>query len=344
MFRARVTRVTRSRARCMSPSVRGRIPRWTTHRGRRAAAVIRAEVGRRHGRARRPTLTDPRLDAARRRHGAEPRRPRRPHASRVRVHPPDRTPDRRARPSATRPAARRCTSAVGPGRWPATSRPPARLGPAGRGARRRRWPSSSRCRLPADGLGFDLQVVDAPPGSRPGRRPVNLVVARRLRRRPHPRPPQLGGVRRARRPLLSPGGTYAANLADGGRARCAGSQLARGPRRLRHVVVRRCRTSCAGAGSATSCWSAAGARLPVDELARRRRPIPSPHVVEPGADLDRVHRGGPHRSPRPCRRPDAAAGGYLGGARTGRDSDLRRRPLARGAFADVVSLGALRRT
>ena len=197
-----------------------------------------------------------------RRHRAEPRRPRRPHASGVRVHPPDRHLLDALDPRRP-PRCASCTSAAGRGRWPATS-------PASRPARRSgswsstaRWSSWCGGRLPADGMGLDVQVVDARAGLAAEPPAGRRRAARRVRRRPHPRAPDLGGVRGGRRRVLAPGGCYAANLADGGRARLAPRRASPGgPRRPR----RRCsptsrssrhRTCCTAAGSATSCWSPA---------------------------------------------------------------------------------------
>ena len=268
------------------------------------------------------TPTGRRLDAADRRHRAEPRRPRRPDAPGVRVHPPDRPP---ARPAALAagPAARPAPRRRGVDAGPLRRGHPSRLGAAGRRARRRAGRAGA---APAarGRAGHRRQVADARAGlagSRAGS--VDCRAARRLCRRPHPRAPDLGGVptvvarvlrartvlrrerrrRRARAPRASrssQGAAPAAAFADV--AVVASPDVLHG-RRFGNVVLRR-----------------RPARLPVDELAARRRPTRSRHGSEPGDDFG-VHRGGPHRRDgRPVAAPPA---GLL------RDGPAQNAPLAR---------------
>ena len=125
----RVRRAAPSAARPGEDSSGGR--RSHSRTDRLTPAVVRAEVD--HGRAELVADADRPLglDAADRRHRAEPRRPRRPDAPGVRVPAADRatcsTRSTRRRP----PRCASCTSAAARGRCPATSPPPARARPSG---------------------------------------------------------------------------------------------------------------------------------------------------------------------------------------------------------------------
>ena len=171
-------------------------------------------------------------------------------------------------------------------------------------------------RLPADGMGIDVTVGDARAAlastgarlGRPGR-------ARRLRGRPHPRPPHVGAVRRARRAHAGAGG----HLRRERRRRRSSAHVrghpgGRGPRRLparrrRGPARRPARPPVRQPRAGGVVGTAAGRRPPPQH---RRRPVP--RALAGRARPRPVHRGGPHR-PHGRAVADAAAG-LLGAAPT----------------------------
>ena len=170
--------------------------------------------------------------------------------------------------------------------------PPSRRRAGHRGHGRRR---ARRARRNRPGLG------------RPGR-------ARRLRGRPNARAPHLGAVRRARRAHARPRGRLRRERRRRrSRARVRGFAGGRGPRRpSAHVAVRRpARRPARPPVRQPRAGRVGGTRLPLDDLRRYTASDPFPARVLAGADLDQVHRGGPHR---PDRRPLAGAAARVLGA------------------------------
>ena len=164
-------------------------------------------------------------------------------------------------------------------------------------------------RLPADGMGIDVTVGDARaalaatgPGS------VDLVVLdvfAGARTPAHLTSAQFAALV-AR--TLAPGGTYAANVADGGPALTfAGTQVAAARDAFRHVAVRGparrpARPPVRQPRAGGVVGAAAGRRPPPQH---RRRPVP--RALAGRARPRPVHRGGPHR-PHGRAVADAAAG------------------------------------
>src|SRR6478752_2441209 len=108
-------------------------------------------------------------------------------------------------------------------------------------------------RLPADGMGIDVKVSDA----------------------------------RAAR-TLAPGGTYAANVADGGPALAfAGSQVAAARAAFQHVAVVAPPDVLRGRRFGNLVLVASSTRLPIDDLRRFTASDPFPARVLAGSDLDR---------------------------------------------------------
>ena len=132
-----------------------------------------------------------------------------------------RSPARRAGPPAARAAARRCTSAAAPGRCPATWRRPARARCSASWSSTARW--STWCATGCPPTGWASTCASPTPGPALAEVPAGLVrrrAARRVRRRPDPGAPDLGGVpARASPGCCARAACYAANLADGAGAR-----------------------------------------------------------------------------------------------------------------------------
>ena len=144
-------------------------------------------------------------------------------------------------------------------------------------------------RLPADGMGIDVTVGDAraalastAPGS------VDLVVLdvfAGARTPAHLTSAQFAALV-AR--TLAPGGTYAANVADGGPALTfAGTQVAAARDAFRHVAVVAPPDVLRGRRFGNLVLVASSARLPVDDLRRSTAADPFPARVLAGRDLDR---------------------------------------------------------
>jgi spermidine synthase len=144
-------------------------------------------------------------------------------------------------------------------------------------------------RLPADGLGIAVTVADAraalaatAPGS------VDLVVLdvfAGARTPAHLASTQFAALV-AR--TLADGGTYAANVADGGPALAfAGSQVAAARAAFRHVAVVAPPDVLRGRRFGNLVLAASSARLPIDELRRHIAADPFPARVLAGRDLDR---------------------------------------------------------
>ena len=144
-------------------------------------------------------------------------------------------------------------------------------------------------RLPADGMGIDVTVGDARaalastgPGS------VDLVVLdvfAGARTPAHLTSAQFAALV-AR--TLAPGGTYAANVADGGPALTfAGTQVAAARDTFRHVAVVAPPDVLRGRRFGNLVLVASAAPLPVDDLRRHTASDPFPARVLAGADLDR---------------------------------------------------------
>lgn len=144
-------------------------------------------------------------------------------------------------------------------------------------------------RLPADGLGIEVHVADArtalaatAPGS------VDLVVLdvfSGARTPAHLTSAQFAAlVARS----LSPGGVYAANVADGGPALAfAGSQVAAARAAFRHVALAAPPDVLRGRRFGNLVLAASAAPLPVDDLGRQTAADPFPARVLAGSDLDR---------------------------------------------------------
>ena len=248
-----------------------------------------------------------------------PRRPRRPDAPGVRVRPADRPPARRR---STRRRPRRCAvlhlggGALTLPRYVAATRPGSRA--AGRRARRRAGRAGPPPACPPTGCGLDVRVADARGGARGQPRPaLRRRGARRLRRRPHPGAPDLGGVRAPRWPAgCGPAASTSRTSPTARAAHARHRSAARSPSpAARPRPPRRCsarprssrrRTCCTGAGSATSCWSPAAARAGRcrwPQVARRVAADPFPARVEPGAAFAAGGGGGHRRDGRPSPRP-----------------------------------------
>ena len=144
-------------------------------------------------------------------------------------------------------------------------------------------------RLPADGMGIDVKVSDAraaltttAPGS------VDLVVLdvfAGARTPAHLTSAQFAALV-AR--TLAPGGTYAANVADGGPALAfAGSQVAAARAAFQHVAVVAPPDVLRGRRFGNLVLVASSTRLPIDDLRRFTASDPFPARVLAGSDLDR---------------------------------------------------------
>ena len=186
-----------------------------------------------------------------------------------------------------------CISGAARGRCPGTSRPPA---PARRSVSWNstvRWSTWCAPGCPPTGWASMCTWPTPVPGSPRCRRARSTSGARRVRRRPDPRAPHLGGVPAAGRTGAAPGrvlrreprrrhGRPHVRPADPARLR---PRRPRPPRLCsRRWRSSRPRTCCTAAGSATSCSSpeAGTPELPLDEVARRVAADPFPARVEPG--------------------------------------------------------------
>ncbi|HEY6795422.1 MAG TPA: fused MFS/spermidine synthase, partial [Kineosporiaceae bacterium] len=144
-------------------------------------------------------------------------------------------------------------------------------------------------RLPADDMGIDVTVADAraaltatAPGS------VDMVVLdvfAGARTPAHLASAQFAALV-AR--TLAPGGTYAANVADGGPALAfASTQVAAARDAFRHVAVVAPPDVLRGRRFGNLVLVASSARLPVDDLRRSTAGDPFPARLLAGRDLDR---------------------------------------------------------
>jgi len=144
-------------------------------------------------------------------------------------------------------------------------------------------------RLPADGMGIDVTVGDARAAlAATAAGSVDLVVLdvfAGARTPAHLTSAQFAALV-AR--TLAPGGTYAANVADGGPALTfAGSQVAAARDAFRHVVVVAPPDVLRGRRFGNLVLAASPARLPVDDLRRSTASDPFPARLLAGRDLDR---------------------------------------------------------
>ena len=144
-------------------------------------------------------------------------------------------------------------------------------------------------RLPADGMGIDVTVGDARAAlTATAAGSVDLVVLdvfAGARTPAHLTSAQFAALV-AR--TLAPGGTYTANVADGGPALTfAGSQVAAARDAFRHVVVVAPPDVLRGRRFGNLVLAASPARLPVDDLRRSTASDPFPARLLAGRDLDR---------------------------------------------------------
>ena len=147
-------------------------------------------------------------------------------------------------------------------------------------------------RLPADGLGIDIIVGDAraelqrsAPGS------VDLLVLDVFAGARTPSHLTSTEFVAGAAAVLAAGGTYAANVADGGRLAFARTQVAAAAVRFAEVAVIVAPDVLHGRRFGNLVLVASDAELPVRDLVRRTAGDPFPSRVLAGADITRFARG-----------------------------------------------------